>query len=99
MLSNCYEKFNANQNQTSSRRKKNNAEGNLKGLSGKEKVNLIADVLRELKNALQNAENSFGKNFKYSKKKYSILFFFLQQINSNQLKSRRPLTTISLRFL
>lgn len=76
MLSNCYEKFNSSQSQAPNRKKKQNVEENSKKISGKEKLSLINDVLKDLKNLLHVAENSLGeiKFLKFILKILKIIF-------------------------
>lgn len=66
VLSNCYDV--CNQSQSSSKKKKqqsnsNEVSENTRSLSMKEKVLLVTDVLKELKNSLSTTDSSLGNSF------------------------------------
>ena len=67
VLSLCYEKCSQNQTQTTSKKKKQQSNSdvdvNSKQITAKEKVSLITEIMRNLKSALNTAENSLGKFF------------------------------------
>lgn len=79
VLSLCYDKCSHNQTQTTTKKKKqqqSNSEGteNLKQITMKEKVSLITEIMRNLKSALNTAENSLGM--------YDIILIFFLFYNS-----------------
>lgn len=64
VLSFCYDKCSHNQPQTVSKKKKQQSNlevnENSKQITIKEKISLITDIMRNLKSALNSAENSLG---------------------------------------
>lgn len=64
VLSLCYDKCSHNQTQTTSKKKKHQSNSevreNSKEITMKEKVSLITEIMRNLKSALNTAENSLG---------------------------------------